>query len=113
VDWNGLAGVESDTHRERQFRLTERLFDEPLLEVDGRTDRLTRRREDAKRLVPTELQEGAATSLHTATCDVAEQERPDLDVVRSIVPARVVGLVRAGHAEDYPPGRRRGGTERG
>jgi hypothetical protein len=123
LDRDGLAGVEPDSLREGDFRLIERLFDEPLLEVNGGADRLTRRRENAERLVAAELQQGAATSLDPVArdlgelrrelrrglvaallreegvpADVGDQERPDLGALRSIVPARVVGLVWAGHA---------------
>ena len=38
LDGDRLAGIEPDTHGERQLRLFERLFNEPLLEIDRGTD---------------------------------------------------------------------------
>ena len=112
LDLDGLAGIESDPDRERELGIGEGLLDEPLLEVGGRSDRLTRRAEDAHGLVATKLEELATSTLHDLAhepgelrrqlpgrlvapllredrlaADVGDQERPDVKVVGALVPA--------------------------
>ena len=52
VDGHRLAGVEADPDGERQARIGDRLGDEALLQIGGRTQRLPSGVEDCERLVP-------------------------------------------------------------
>jgi hypothetical protein len=112
LDRDCLSGIEPDAHRERERGRLERLLDEPLLELDGRADRLPGRGEHAQGLVPSKLEQGAVATLDPFTCDVGElgrelgsglvasllgeqgvaadvgdQERPDVDVLGALGPA--------------------------
>jgi hypothetical protein len=75
LDLDRLAGVEADPDRKGQLGIGEGLLDEPLLELDGRADRLARRAEDAERLVSAELQERAAAGHDPFAGDPGELRR--------------------------------------
>jgi hypothetical protein len=60
---DGLAGVEPDADRQRKLGVVDRLLHEPFLEIDGRGDALSGRREHRERLVSSELNYPAAARL--------------------------------------------------
>jgi len=123
LDRHRLAGVDPDADAEREIGIGDGLVGEALLQLDGRSDRLTCRPEDGERLVAAELQEGPAPLFDPLASDVGEplgeppsglvavllgeqcvaadvrdQERPDLGPVAT-------ALVRA--ARHRPPSRSR------
>jgi hypothetical protein len=72
LDLDSLAGIQADADGERKFRLLHGLVHEPLLELDGGSDRLARRGEDAQGLVAPELEQRAPAGLDRFPCDVGE-----------------------------------------
>ena len=71
-----LARVQAHTDAKREGRLSVRPFPESALQLDRRPDRLAGGRKDAKRLVATQLEEGAAVlgdSVARQTCEPARE----------------------------------------
>jgi hypothetical protein len=132
VDRDCLAGVQADADGEGQRRLGDGLIDEPLLELNRRSDRLAGGIEDGQDLVAAQLDDGAAAGLDAlarhgrelagqprgglvalllredgVAADVGDEERPDVRVIG--VGAARRARVHLGHG-GLSPSRSRGRT---